>query len=134
MVADTLSRRTSSMGSLVTINIDERPLARDVQRLANNFVQLQLSEVLIGEAKKVVFDSDGVLRIGDKIAPPILKKERKERVSKDVHRLARLGVRLIDSAEGGIEVTSGAESSFVSEVEGEKDPDPILPELRAKCS
>ncbi|WMV14428.1 hypothetical protein MTR67_007813 [Solanum verrucosum] len=32
MVADTLSRRTSSMGSLVTINIDERLLARDVQR------------------------------------------------------------------------------------------------------
>ncbi|WMV07261.1 hypothetical protein MTR67_000646 [Solanum verrucosum] len=51
---------------------------------------------------------------------------------KDVHRLARLEVRLIDSAEGGIEVTNGTELSLVSEVEGEKDSDPIMLELQEK--
>ncbi|WMV49525.1 hypothetical protein MTR67_042914 [Solanum verrucosum] len=61
-------------------------------------------------------------------------EEGNRELAKDVHRLARLEVRLIDSAKRGIEVTSGAESSLVSEVKGEKDPDPILLELRAKCS
>ncbi|WMV07755.1 hypothetical protein MTR67_001140 [Solanum verrucosum] len=62
-----------------------------------------------------------------------IEEEHRE-LARDVHRLPRLGVRLIDSAEGGIEVTKGAESSLVSEVKGEKDPDSILLELRAKCS
>ena len=44
VVADALSRKTSSMGSLATIRVEERPLARDVQRLANSLVSLQLSD------------------------------------------------------------------------------------------
>ncbi|WMV46547.1 hypothetical protein MTR67_039932 [Solanum verrucosum] len=32
VVADALSRKTSSMGSLATISVEKRPLARDVQR------------------------------------------------------------------------------------------------------
>ena len=47
--------------------------------------------------------------------------EGKGELAKYVHRLAHLGVRLIDFVEWGIEVTSGAELSLVSEVEGEKD-------------
>ena len=43
-------------------------------------------------------------------------EEGKRELAKDVHRLARLRVRLIDSAEGGIAVTRRAESSLVSEV------------------
>ena len=43
-------------------------------------------------------------------------EEQKRDLSKDVHRLARLGVILMDSIEGGIVVTNGAESSLVSEV------------------
>ncbi|WMV06872.1 hypothetical protein MTR67_000257, partial [Solanum verrucosum] len=34
VVADALSRKTPSMGSLAALSIEERPLARDVQRLA----------------------------------------------------------------------------------------------------
>ena len=44
-----------------------------------------------------------------------LEKEKKE-LEKDVHRLARLGIKLMDSTKGGIVVTNGAESSLVSEV------------------
>ena len=38
VVADALSRKTHSMGSLASISIEERPLARDVQLLANSLV------------------------------------------------------------------------------------------------
>ncbi|WMV33495.1 hypothetical protein MTR67_026880 [Solanum verrucosum] len=44
MVADALSRKSFSMGSLASIRVEERPLARDVERLANNFVQLRISK------------------------------------------------------------------------------------------
>ena len=47
-------------------------------------------------------------------------------LAKDVHKLACLGVRLTGSAEGGIEVTSEAESSLVSEVKEKEDQDPIF--------
>ncbi|KAH0656975.1 hypothetical protein KY285_031857 [Solanum tuberosum] len=58
-------------------------------------------------------------------------EEGKRKLAKDVHRLARLGVRLMDSIEGGIVVTNGVESSLVSEVKGKQDQDPILLELKA---
>ncbi|KAH0784113.1 hypothetical protein KY290_003711 [Solanum tuberosum] len=58
-------------------------------------------------------------------------EEGKRELAKDLHRLARLGVRLSDSAEGGIAVTSRAESSLVSEVKEKQDRDPILLELKA---
>ena len=35
-------------------------------------------------------------------------EEEKRELAKDLHRLARLGVRLMDSTEGGIVVTNGA--------------------------
>ena len=40
VVADALSRKTPSMGSLTSLSIEERPSARDVQILANSFVRL----------------------------------------------------------------------------------------------
>ncbi|KAF3680008.1 hypothetical protein FXO37_03563 [Capsicum annuum] len=42
--------------------------------------------------------------------------EGKKKLAHDVHRLARLGVRLSDSAEGSIGVQSSSKSSLVSEV------------------
>ncbi|WMV49627.1 hypothetical protein MTR67_043012 [Solanum verrucosum] len=36
------------MGSLVAISVDKRPLARDIQRLANNRVQLHISKESVG--------------------------------------------------------------------------------------
>ena len=44
VVANALSRKTHSMGSLASLSIEERPLARDVQMLANSLVRLQISE------------------------------------------------------------------------------------------
>ncbi|WMV46834.1 hypothetical protein MTR67_040219 [Solanum verrucosum] len=59
-----------------------------------------------------------------------VEEERRE-LAKDVHRLARLGVRLMDSTEGGVVVMNGAESSLMLEVKGKQDQDPILLELKA---
>ena len=47
-----------------------------------------------------------------------------------MHRLARLGVQLIDSSEGGAIVKNGAESSMVVEVKEKQDQDPILLQLK----
>lgn len=44
IVVDILNRKTSSMGSLAAIRVEEQPLARDVQRMANGLVRLQLSD------------------------------------------------------------------------------------------
>ena len=43
-------------------------------------------------------------------------EEENMKLAKDVHRLARLEVRFMDSTEGGIVVTNGIESSLVSKV------------------
>ncbi|XP_070035397.1 uncharacterized protein [Nicotiana tomentosiformis] len=44
MVADSLSKKAMSMGSLAFIPVGKRPLAVDVQALANQFVRLDVSE------------------------------------------------------------------------------------------
>ncbi|WMV18934.1 hypothetical protein MTR67_012319 [Solanum verrucosum] len=41
VAVDALSKKTSSMGILVAISVEERPLARDVHMLANIIIQLQ---------------------------------------------------------------------------------------------
>ena len=58
-------------------------------------------------------------------------EEGNRELAKYVHRLACLGVRFTDSAEGGIAVTSKAESPLMSEVKEKQDQDPILLELKA---
>ena len=40
-------------------------------------------------------------------------EEEKMELAKDVHRLACLGIKLLDSTEGGIVVTNGGELSLV---------------------
>ena len=57
-------------------------------------------------------------------------EEEKKELARDVHRLARLGVQLIDSSEGGAIVKNGAESSMVVEVKEKQDQDPILLQLK----
>ena len=44
MVADALSRKSVSIGSLAYIPVGERPFALDVKALANQFVRLDVSE------------------------------------------------------------------------------------------
>ena len=51
-------------------------------------------------------------------------------LSKDVYRLARLGVRLMGSTEGGILVTNEVESSLVSYEKEKQDQDPIFLDLK----
>ena len=59
-----------------------------------------------------------------------LEEEKKE-LSIDVHRVAKLGVRLMDSTEVGLVVTNGSKSSLVSEAKENQDQDPIFLELKS---
>ena len=43
-VADSLSRKTGSLGSLAHLQVSRRPLAREVQTLANDFMRLEVLE------------------------------------------------------------------------------------------
>ncbi|WMV33197.1 hypothetical protein MTR67_026582, partial [Solanum verrucosum] len=58
-------------------------------------------------------------------------EEEKKELAKYVHRLARYGVRYMDSNEGGAVVINGVESSLPSEVKEKQYQDPILLELKA---
>ena len=59
-----------------------------------------------------------------------LVEEKKELV-KDVHRLTRLGIQLMDFIDRGIVVTRVAKSSFLSQVKENQYQDQILLELKA---
>ena len=58
-----------------------------------------------------------------------IEDENKE-LAKDVHRLARLCVRLNDSTSGGVSVYPSSESSLVVEVKQGQQLDPVLMELK----
>ncbi|WMV42390.1 hypothetical protein MTR67_035775, partial [Solanum verrucosum] len=51
-------------------------------------------------------------------------------VEEDVHRLARLGVCLMDMSNGSVIVHNGSKSSLVAEVKEKQDSDPILLQLK----
>ncbi|KAH0734704.1 hypothetical protein KY285_010411 [Solanum tuberosum] len=57
-------------------------------------------------------------------------EEEKKELVRDVHRLARLGVQLVDSTKGGFMVHHSSESSFVVDVKAKQHLDPILMELK----
>ena len=44
VVADALSQKAGSMGSLAHLQVSRRPLAREVQTLANDFMRLEVNE------------------------------------------------------------------------------------------
>ncbi|WMV54497.1 hypothetical protein MTR67_047882 [Solanum verrucosum] len=56
-------------------------------------------------------------------------EDDKKELVRDVHRLTRLGVRLVDSSEGVFVVHNGSKSSFVSGVKAKQGLDMILVEL-----
>ncbi|KAH0670709.1 hypothetical protein KY289_025202 [Solanum tuberosum] len=60
-------------------------------------------------------------------------EEDKKELAKDVHKLAQLEVRLMDSTEGGVVVMNGVESSLVLEVKEKQNQDPIFLELKVDC-
>ena len=57
-------------------------------------------------------------------------EEEKKELVKDVHRLARLGVRLMRISDNGVIVKNGEESSLVVEFKENQDSAPILLELK----
>ncbi|WMV19302.1 hypothetical protein MTR67_012687 [Solanum verrucosum] len=62
-----------------------------------------------------------------------VEKEKKELV-KDVHRLARLGVYIMNISDTGVIIRSGSESSLVAEVKEKQDSDPILLQFKGETS
>ena len=44
VVADALSRKVGSMGNLTHLHVSRRPLAKEVQTLANDFMRLEVLE------------------------------------------------------------------------------------------
>ncbi|WMV13507.1 hypothetical protein MTR67_006892 [Solanum verrucosum] len=63
------------------------------------------------------------------LAKQAAKDEKKELV-REVHKLARLGVQLVDSAKGGVMVHDGSEWSFVVDDKAMQSLDPILVDLK----
>ncbi|WMV38291.1 hypothetical protein MTR67_031676 [Solanum verrucosum] len=67
--------------------------------------------------------ADALNRLSMEIVSHV-EDDKKELVH-DVHRLALLGVHLVDSNEGGVFVHNGLVSPFVSDVKAKQDLDPV---------
>ena len=75
VVADALSRKAGSMGILAHLQVSRRPLAREVQTLANNFMRLEVNEKggllacaearssFLGKIKGKQFTAEKIIRI-----------------------------------------------------------------------
>ena len=61
-------------------------------------------------------------------------EEEKKELVKDVHRLARLGVRLMSISDNDVIVQNGEESSLVVEVKENQESDPIFLELKGEVN
>ena len=57
-------------------------------------------------------------------------EEKSEELVKDVHRLARLGVRLMIISESGVKLQNGKESSLIVMVKEKQESDLIILELK----
>ena len=78
VVADALSRKAGSMGSLAHLQVSRRPLAREVQTLANDFMRLEVNEKggflacvetrssFLDKIKGKQFNDEKLIRIRDK--------------------------------------------------------------------
>ena len=78
VVADALSRKAGSMGSLAHLQASRRPLAREVQTLANDLMRLEVyekegllasveSRSFLDKIKGKQFDDEKLRRIQDKV-------------------------------------------------------------------
>ena len=86
VVADALSRKAGSMGSLAHMQVSRRPLAREVQTLANDFMRLEVLEKegflarvearssFLDKIKGKQFNDEKLIRIRNKV----LQGEAKE--------------------------------------------------------
>ena len=103
IVADALSRKTHTMGILASLSIEERPLARYVQLLANSLVRLQISEESDGmiafiEARSSLVEQIRAHKFNDErlglIRDKVLRGEAKEAVL-DSDGVLRIGGRIV---------------------------------------
>ena len=107
VVADALSRKTPSMGSLASLSIEEIRLARDVQMLANSLVRLQILEEsdgmiafiearssLVEQIRAHQFDDEKLCLFRDKV----LRGEAKEDIL-DSNDFLRIGGRIVCSTQ-----------------------------------
>ena len=88
VVADALSRKAGSMGSLAHVQDSRRPLAREVQTLPNDFMRLEVNEKggffasvearssFLDKIKRKQFDDEKLSRIRDMV----LRGEAKESI------------------------------------------------------
>ena len=79
VVADALSRKARSMGSLAHLQASRRPLAREVQILANDLMRLEVNEKggllacvearssFLDKIKGKQFNDEKLIRIRDKV-------------------------------------------------------------------
>ena len=86
VMADALSRKAGSMGSLAHLQVSRRPLAREVQTLANNFMRLEVNEKggflacvearssFLDKIKGKHFNDEKLIRIRDKVLRGEAKK------------------------------------------------------------
>ena len=61
-------------------------------------------------------------------------EEGKKEMVKDIHRLANLGVRLLNSKDGGVIINELAKSSLCAEVKEKQVEDPILMQIMKDVS
>ena len=88
VVADALSRKAGSMGSLVHLQVSRRPLAREVQTLANDLMRLEVNEKggfsacveerssFLDKIKGKHFTDEKLIRIRDKVLRGEAKEEK----------------------------------------------------------
>ncbi|WMV38009.1 hypothetical protein MTR67_031394 [Solanum verrucosum] len=133
VVADALSRNTSSMGSLSTTSSDERPLARNVQRevqeekrrtfkilasfedFCKEFDFFEVCKLRTNEVASVkVLWSNQFVEEATSEAEEDMKKRYPHLFSSK--EIPDQGVRLMSISDGGVTVQNGSESSLVVEV------------------
>ena len=86
VVADALSRKAGSMGSLAHLQVSRRPLAREIQNLVNDFMWLEVNEKggflacvearssFLDKIKGKQFDDEKLRRIRDMVLRGEAKK------------------------------------------------------------
>ena len=100
-----------------------------------NLRQRRLLELLKNYDMSVLYHPNKATVVADSLSHIIMDsvshvEESKKDLVKDVHRLARLGVRLKDSPNGGFMVHHNSESSLVVEVKSKQHLDQPLMQLK----
>ncbi|KAF3640037.1 putative ribonuclease H protein-like [Capsicum annuum] len=83
---------------------------------------------LLMQHSKANVEADALSRLSMGIISHV--EDSKKKMAQEIHHLAKLGVHLVDSSEGGVYIHSSLESSLVSEVKVKQDRDPSLIKLK----